>query len=674
MRPPLASLAAAALTVALAACAGRAAGAGAAAPAPDARLLAELLRASDARRADTLLLDRALAAADPPARRAAALALGQLRVGARVARLQSLLVDPDTGVAANAAFALGLLRDSTPGTLAALQRSLSGEPVVATEAGWAMGEIGAPARAAIAAELGVPHRAPVTAALLVAASRLRPVPVDAVVPHLRSDDPAVVRAAAYAVGRPRDPGGVRALLQVAQAADAETRSYAARGLARAAAGDSLATLALPALGRLAADVQQHVRIAALASLSGYGPAAREMLRAGARDSDANVRIAAAQALSTALASDTAAWRQLWSADTGFMYRRSLAAAAARAGVLLPALVPSAAHAWQRSADWRYRAAVADAAAGAPPQRAGELALPLLRDPDGRVRAAAYAALAPFADSAQSQAQPWRRELLRGLDDTDFFARATAASALSGKARASETPAVLRAYQAAQRDSGNDARIAAAGYLLAAWRNDSLAFTDSLRAALRALEPPADPLVAAAAQGLPLLAHWQMPPAAARPLGWYEDVVRAVQRPALAGVPPRAVLYTERGRITLELFGADAPITVHNFITLARAGYFRGTRFHRVVPGFVAQDGDPRGDGNGGPGYAIRDELNRRRYARGAVGMALSGPDTGGSQYFLTLAPQPHLDGHYTVFARVADGLAVMDALVQGDRIVDVEVP
>jgi cyclophilin family peptidyl-prolyl cis-trans isomerase len=94
----------------------------------------------------------------------------------------------------------------------------------------------------------------------------------------------------------------------------------------------------------------------------------------------------------------------------------------------------------------------------------------------------------------------------------------------------------------------------------------------------------------------------------------------------------------------------------------------------VVPGFVAQDGDPRGDGNGGPGYAIRDELNRRRYARGAVGMALSGPDTGGSQYFLTLSPQPHLDGHYTVFARVVGGLEVMDALVQGDRIIEVEVP
>ncbi|HWJ23595.1 MAG TPA: peptidylprolyl isomerase, partial [Gemmatimonadaceae bacterium] len=127
-------------------------------------------------------------------------------------------------------------------------------------------------------------------------------------------------------------------------------------------------------------------------------------------------------------------------------------------------------------------------------------------------------------------------------------------------------------------------------------------------------------------------------------------------------------------ITVELFGADAPLTVLNFTTLARRGFLRDTRFHRVVPNFVAQDGDPRGDGNGGPGYTIRDELNRRRYDRGAVGMALSGPDTGGSQYFLTLSPQPHLDGHYTLFGRVVAGFDAMDRLVQGDRILEVRAP
>jgi cyclophilin family peptidyl-prolyl cis-trans isomerase len=110
------------------------------------------------------------------------------------------------------------------------------------------------------------------------------------------------------------------------------------------------------------------------------------------------------------------------------------------------------------------------------------------------------------------------------------------------------------------------------------------------------------------------------------------------------------------------------------VRLATSGYYNGTRFHRVIPNFVAQDGDPTGSGSGGPGTSIRDELNRHRYVRGAVGMALSGPDTGGSQYYLTLTPQPHLDGGYTVFARVVDGLDVMDRILLGDRILEVVIP
>jgi len=143
-------------------------------------------------------------------------------------------------------------------------------------------------------------------------------------------------------------------------------------------------------------------------------------------------------------------------------------------------------------------------------------------------------------------------------------------------------------------------------------------------------------------------------------------------PAYVGKTLNATIYTVRGPIRLELFGTDAPITVWNFLSLARSGYYRNTRFHRVVPTFVAQDGDPRDDGNGGPGYAIRDEMNRNRYERGAVGMALSGPDTGGSQYFITHSPQPHLDGHYTVFGRVIRGFDVLDRIVQGDQITKVD--
>ena len=144
-----------------------------------------------------------------------------------------------------------------------------------------------------------------------------------------------------------------------------------------------------------------------------------------------------------------------------------------------------------------------------------------------------------------------------------------------------------------------------------------------------------------------------------------DYQRAVSR---MGKMVRAVVTTTKGSFTIELLPEAAPLTVDNFVQLARRGYYRGIVFHRVVPNFVIQVGDPRGDGNGGPGYAIRCEVNEVQYDRGAVGMALSGKDTGGSQWFVTHAPQPHLDGGYTVFGRVISGMNVVDATVRGDVI------
>ena len=116
------------------------------------------------------------------------------------------------------------------------------------------------------------------------------------------------------------------------------------------------------------------------------------------------------------------------------------------------------------------------------------------------------------------------------------------------------------------------------------------------------------------------------------------------------------------------------LTVDNFVKLARSGYFNGLEVHRVVPNFVMQDGDPRGDGNGGPGWSIRCEINMLPFDRGAVGMALSGKDTGGSQWFVTHAPQPHLDGGYTVFGHVNNvDMKVVDNIVRGDKIISVKI-
>lgn len=150
-----------------------------------------------------------------------------------------------------------------------------------------------------------------------------------------------------------------------------------------------------------------------------------------------------------------------------------------------------------------------------------------------------------------------------------------------------------------------------------------------------------------------------------------DYVRAVSR---KNGTVKAVLKTWKGDFTIEFFPEDAPLTVDNFIRLARSGYFNGLTVHRVVPNFVMQDGDPRGDGNGGPGWQIRCELNMLPYERGWVGMALSGKDTGGSQWFVTHSPQPHLDGGYTVFGRVGEAdMKVVDNIVRGDKIISVRI-
>ena len=137
---------------------------------------------------------------------------------------------------------------------------------------------------------------------------------------------------------------------------------------------------------------------------------------------------------------------------------------------------------------------------------------------------------------------------------------------------------------------------------------------------------------------------------------------------------KAVLTTEKGVFTIVFTPEEAPLTVDNFIKLARANYFNGLEVHRVVPNFVMQDGDPRGDGNGGPGWSIRCEINILPYDRGAVGMALSGKDTGGSQWFVTHAPQPHLDGGYTVFGHVNEtDMKVVDSIVRGDKIISAKI-
>jgi cyclophilin family peptidyl-prolyl cis-trans isomerase/HEAT repeat protein len=156
--------------------------------------------------------------------------------------------------------------------------------------------------------------------------------------------------------------------------------------------------------------------------------------------------------------------------------------------------------------------------------------------------------------------------------------------------------------------------------------------------------------------------WLRPEAPAVPWQASPFLENAMQQPT------QLRLETTRGRIILELFWDAAPIHCANIVSLAANGTYTNTPWHRVVTNFVVQGGDPRGSGWGDAGYNIRDEINRKRYTRGTLGMPKAGKDTGGAQLFLTHIPTPHLDGRYTVFGRVVEGLHVMDRLEPGDRI------
>ncbi|NTY01375.1 peptidylprolyl isomerase [Deinococcus sp. JMULE3] len=128
---------------------------------------------------------------------------------------------------------------------------------------------------------------------------------------------------------------------------------------------------------------------------------------------------------------------------------------------------------------------------------------------------------------------------------------------------------------------------------------------------------------------------------------------------------RAVLETSKGRIVVELFADDAPVTVNSFAYLLRHHYYDGIKFHRVIDGFMAQAGDPTGTGAGGPGYDFEDEPNDHRHrGKGILSMANRGPNTNGSQFFITFVDTPHLDGRHTVFGKVVEGLDVLDRLTR----------
>ena len=249
-----------------------------------------------------------------------------------------------------------------------------------------------------------------------------------------------------------------------------------------------------------------------------------------------------------------------------------------------------------------------------------------------------------------------------LKESDVIVRGTAADLLGDLPPSEEnTQALAAAWQQTANDTLNDAQLS---ILDALGKQKTPAANEQIKAALKS----DDALVRRRAVDLLKTngaGDFSSQIGTVKTHNTDADYKRALAR---IGKPVRAVVTTNKGLFTIDLLPEAAPLTVDNFVQLAQRNYYRNVTIHRVVPNFVIQDGDPRGDGNGGPGYQIRCEINQVLYDRAAVGMALSGKDTGGSQWFVTHSPQPHLDGGYTVFGKVNVGMDVVDKIVRGDVI------
>jgi cyclophilin family peptidyl-prolyl cis-trans isomerase/HEAT repeat protein len=658
---------------------------------------ARLLRLEDGREYDAPTIAGAAHDANPELRRRAALAAG--RIGDRQATplVAGLLADRDTSVAATAAFALGLLRETS--AVSALARELAtdrlaGRATVAGEAALALAKMPTAAgkqavtdflAAAPASGPGV-QRA-VGEALLAVWRFPRPLPTMTVARWLSSADPELRWRAAYALSRRLDPAAAGLLYAHVGEANALVRSFAVRGLPRALA-DS-AHLPQPAVlnAVIAAtrDADHAVSVNAVRALATYdAPESISRLIDLLNGRDAYLAVTAAESLGRlgskapsaaaplhAIAMNAA--KPIFLRTTALASLAEVDAGAAEQVADAVAVAEADADAFMREPGWRPRAAAARVYARAAGQ-AGYATSPLrpklesaVRDADGRVAAAALEAAAGAAGDSAIRIRPL---LAAGLDNPDVYTRVNAIDGIGQIADPADAPALLDAYARAQRDSVDDAALAAVDALGALAKKDPAV----ARAFFARFPRSGDYLVrqhAAAAFGDSVATRgWgaTLPILTGKPMDWYRGLVRRGQ----TNPRPHARIVTDRGTIELELFADDAPITVDNFLSLARRRYFDGQEWPRVVPNFVIQGGDPRGDTNGGPGYAIRDEIDRHPYGTGTLGMALSGPDTGGSQWFVTHSPQPHLDGTYTVFGRVVRGMDVVGRVLPGDRIIRVE--
>ncbi|MEO8501943.1 MAG: HEAT repeat domain-containing protein [Vicinamibacteria bacterium] len=614
---------------------------------------------------------------DPAIRRRATQAAGRIGDPLAVPALIPRLADSETEVRRAAAFALGLL--GAPESANALTASLT-DPDATTRgrAAEALGRIGQDAAARPIAEAfrrslprttGVlrirgddPGRADdpwVELRLyLLALARLKNAEAFALA-VLGPDSQPVVDwwACVWGAMRIADPRLTSVLLAGARAEDPYLRSLAARGL-----GELKNPIHLEVLKTLAGDREHGVVLQALRSLGRIGSVAASSVVAQHLESS-NLVLRHEALLAIAALPPDPRWRSRVIENVGHPdpWIRSAAWPALitidseDVGLVLSTIGPDP--------DWRVRRAVAGALAEARGEAAAGLLSSMLGDSDPRVLPGVLEAL------ARSQGLAAVPTLVRYLENPDLGIRAATVSALSsleGKSDAPFTRWFARAYDASPQDGDLETRVTVLDAVARSVGEESRALLRRMAASdpSRVVRQRAYSALSAGWAGSEPLAI--RPPDARPPVSIYEPGAGAL-------FSPRALISTRHGRIELGLDLVETPLTSMSFVRLARSGFFDGLTFHRLVPGFVVQGGDPRGDGYGGPGATLRCEDGGRPYGRGSVGMALAGKDTGGSQFFIALEPQPQLDGLYTQFAQVLSGMNVVDRLRPGDVIERIEI-
>jgi cyclophilin family peptidyl-prolyl cis-trans isomerase len=471
--------------------------------------------------------------------------------------------------------------------------------------------------------------------------------------------------AVYSLSRLRPVSAARRLAEAVRDPLAYTRAAAVRAFTPGyvdSAGLGRTTIAR-LLTPLLTDDDAGVRIAALRAVGALGDTSLVGRVADRLDDPMpNVRVAAIQALGD-LGGPVAARALGRMLDGKPVFAMGRAALIALARVDTAAARPWLAT-WSARPDWAGRMAAAEAGAA----YAGRPAL--LDDRDPRV---ASAALLAWSSSEDPPGQDLLAEARTRLRSSDAVVRAVAAGILARVHDPSDVGALADAYGRAARDSFPDAALAALDGLRQIAQGSTAAAAAVQRQFLGRARRPDDYVIRAWAESAwpAAAARWgpAYPLDPGRTLQDYREILRRYVVAPDSVRRPHVIIETEqRGNIELELMGPEAPLTVANFLSLVDRHFFDGNRWHRVVPDFVVQDGDPRGDGWGSSGTPIRDEINRQRYVQPLIGMALSGPDTGSSQWFINLSPQPHLDGTYTVFGKVVGGLQVLTRITQGDII------